>query len=305
MSGDDNNDQFDDLFEPFELSATLPADTQSQDATSDIPEVFDPKPPTANEAVPPPGSPEIITTVERQAGEISCQSCGARNPSLNHHCERCGSRLTHDPMPIAQRPGARASAGRRALGVLAAVVLVVALVALTMNIFGSGSGEVAAPDTITTSTTTTIPVPTVELFASEATASTQFSASFGPENLTDGDASTYWNDASLAGEGAWLKFTFSTPVEIREVEFQNVTDDEKFRLNYKIQGYTIEVSDIDVAISGRLENINQPQTVRIASLNTISLTIFVTTVYPAETVIDKVPFEELALQGVRFFGVEK
>jgi len=300
MDGDDRNDQFDDLFEPFELDASQAADT----ATPDLPEVFDPQPTSDETTQEQSTEPTTVEPMSTPAGEISCQACGARNPSFNHHCERCGSRLSHDPMPIAPKPGARSSAGGRALGTLAAVVLVVALVALTMNIFGSGDGETVAADAPTSSTTTTIPVPTVELFATSVTASSQVSPSFAPENLIDGDSTTYWNDDSQRGVEAWIKFTFATPVEIREIELQNIEDLEKFQRNFKIQGYTITVNDLDVNIPGRLEKTNQPQTVRIASLNTISLTISVTTVYAAEPVEDKVAFTELALQGVRFFGVE-
>ena len=89
------------------------------------------------------------------------------------------------------------------------------------------------------------------------------------------------------------------------MEFQNVTDDEKFKQNYKIQGYTITVNDLNVPISGRLVNSNEPQQVRIASLETFTLRVEVTTTYPAEPVGDAPPFDELALEDVRFFGVEK
>ncbi|GMQ92711.1 MAG: hypothetical protein BMS9Abin12_0188 [Acidimicrobiia bacterium] len=208
-------------------------------------------------------------------------------------------------MPIAPVPAARTTAGGRALGVLAAVVLLVALVALTMNIFRSGDADVAGTDTEPSSTTTTVLVPTVELFPTSVTASSQVADSFGPENLLDGNPDTRWNDDSQRGVGAWIEFTFAPPVQIREIELQNVTNLEKFKQNYKIQGYTITVNDLNVPISGRLANSNEPQTVKIASLETITLRIEVTTTHPAEPVGEKPPFDELALQGVRFFGIEK
>lgn len=304
MHDDDRNNQFDELFEPFELDATPQTDTPDDSASLDVPETFDPQPPPPQPDTDAQTDTTEIPTISSPVGEINCPACGARNPSFNHHCERCGSRLSHDPMPIAARPGSRSGAGNRALGVLAAVVLLVALVAMTMNIFGSGSGEVAIADTDTTSTTTTIPVPTVELFAASVAASSQHSDSLGAQNLIDGDPETYWNDNSQRGIDAWITFTFATPVQIREIELQNIIDDEKFARNYKIQGYTIEVNDLSVKISGRLENSNQPQTIKIASLKTITLTISVTTVHAAETVGDQVGFDELALQEVRFFGVE-
>jgi hypothetical protein len=304
VQGDDNNDQFDDLFEPFELegspaSAALPED--------DITETFDPHPaPTSSEQTgEQPVHHDHVSTAGGDTPIVNCPSCGAQNPEFNHHCERCGSRLSQDPMPMAPAPAARTSAGGRALGVLAAVVLVVALVALTVNIFRSSEADVAGPETSASSTSTTVLVPTVELNAASASASSQVADSFGPENLIDGNPETRWNDDSQRGVGAWLEFTFATPVQIREIDLQNVTDDESFKRNYKIQGYTITVNDLNVPISGRLANSNEPQTVKIASLETITLRIDVTTTHPAEPVGADPPFDELALQGVRFFGVEK
>jgi len=307
MQGDDRNDGFDDLFEPFELDDSPTAEQMSQQSPDLEVEPFEPQPepPQADATVEGAVVQSHVTTSSDAADVVACPACGARNPSYNHHCERCGSRLSEDPMPIAPAPGSRSSAGGRALGVLAASVLLVALVALTINIFRSDAPEAAGPDTTSSSTTTTVPVPTIELFASQVTASSQVAQSFSPDNLIDGDDDSYWNDDSQRGVDAWIEFTFATPVQIREIELQNVMNDTKFRQNFKIQGYTITVSDLDVGISGRLSNSNQPQTVKIASLETIWLRIEVTTVHPAESVEDLPPFDELALQGVRFFGIEK
>jgi hypothetical protein len=52
-------------------------------------------------------------------------------------------------------------------------------------------------------------------------------------------------------------------------------------------------------------NSNEPQRIKIASLETFKLTIFVTTTHLAEPVGEAPPFNELALQGVQFFGYEK
>jgi hypothetical protein len=307
MQGDDRNDQFDDLFEPFELGETPAGSESSAPTADDITETFDPPPvpPASAQTGEQPVHHDHVKSPGDNGELINCPSCGSQNPVFNHHCERCGSRLGQDPMPIAPAPQSRSSAGGRALGVLAAVVLVVALVALMMNIFRGGEADVAGPETSSSSTTTTVLVPTVELFAASASASSQVAVAFGPENLIDGNPETRWNDDSQRGVGAWLEFTFATPVQIREIVLQNVTDNEKFKRNYKIQGYTITVNDLNVPISGRLANSNEPQTVKIASLETFTLRIEVTTTHPAEPIGDNPPFEELALQGVQFFGVEK
>lgn len=300
MQGDDRNDQFDDLFEPFDLVNT-PEELIAEPAP-----VETPAPIAADTTGEVPVSQQHVTTEGQEITSVSCPSCGAVNPSYNQHCERCGSRLSTDPMPIAPAPPARSTAGGRALGVLAAVVLVVALVALMMNIFGGdGEAEVTGPETSTSTTSAAVVAPPEEITPTSVNASSELNESFGPENLIDGDPETRWNDNSLRGVGAWLEFTFSPAVQITEIVFQNVEDDESFKRNYKIQGYQIEVNDLNVPISGRLLNSNEPQRVKIASLETFNLKIFVTTTHLAEPVGENPPFSELALQGVQFFGIEK
>ncbi|MEZ5176339.1 MAG: discoidin domain-containing protein [Acidimicrobiia bacterium] len=293
MEGDDRNDQFDDLFEPFELSDTPPTPTTTAPSQAAA---------TTGEM---PISQQHVTTTGQTVAAVSCPACGAPNASYNQHCERCGSRLSTTPMPIAPAPPSRSTAGGRALGVLAAVVLVVALVALMMNIFGGSDGrDVVGPTTTISSTSSTAFSPPVELIPSSVKASSEISDDFGAENLIDGNPDTRWNDNSLHGVGAWLEFTFPSAVQITEVLFQNVEDDDIFRRNYKINGFQIEVNDLNVPISGRLQNSNEPQRVKIASLETFNLKIWVTTVHHAEPVGDAPPFEELALQDVKFFGYQ-
>jgi hypothetical protein len=303
MQGDDRNDQFDDLFEPFDL-VDSPEELTGDTDPMGVPATADQR--TADATGEIPVSQQHVTTTGQDLATVSCPSCGAVNASFNQHCERCGSRLSTDPMPIAPAPPARSTAGGRALGVLAAVVLIVALVALMMNIFGGDDGTVEVGPETSTSTTTTIALTAPqELIPTSVKASSELNESFGPENLTDGDPETRWNDNSLRGVGAWLEFTFSPAAQITEIVFQNVEDDESFKRNYKIQGYQIEVNDLNVPISGRLLNSNEPQRVKIASLETFNLKIFVTTTHLAEPVGENPPFSELALQGIEFFGIEK
>lgn len=298
MQGDDRNDQFDDLFERFELP-DAPASTSTPTEPAHAPGQ------TAETTGEIPVSQQHVTTSDQTVATVNCPSCGAHNPAYNHHCERCGSRLSSDPMPIAPAPASRSSAGGRALGVLSAVVLLVALVALMMNIFGGDSeGESVGPSESDTTTSSTIPKPATLIVPTSVTASSSLSDSFAPRNLIDGNPDTRWNDDGLRGVGAWLEFKFSTPVAITEIVFQNVTDPEAFKRNYKIQGYQIEVNDLTVPISGRLLNSAEPQRVKVASLETFTLTINVTNTHLAEPDGQLQPFTELALQGIEFFGIE-
>jgi hypothetical protein len=203
---------------------------------------------------------------------------------------------------VAPAPTSHTSPGVRALGVLAAVVLLVALAALIFNVFRS-SGETAADDD-TTTTVATAPVAAVELFASSVAVSSEIDG-HEASNVIDGDPETDWNDEGLRGKDAWLEFTFAQPVQLTEIELQNLAQDDRFKRNYKIQGYVVTVDDMEIEIPGRLENTNDPQRIPIASLGTTSLTIRVTSTYTAEPAEDRPPFNELALQGVRFFGIER
>jgi len=280
---DDRDNQLDDLFEPFELPDTPPQqDDPGHQQRSGAPAQGD----------------------TPAAGAVLCPSCGSANPEYNRHCEQCGARLSQDPLPVAPPPLSRTSPGGRALGVLAAVVLVVALVALIFNVFRGGSDDETAGATSTSTTTSTIPPVVTELLASSVEASSELSG-FEAANLIDGDPETSWNDEGLRGKGAWLIFRFARPVSLKEIAFQNLEDEVRFKRNYKIQGFSIVVDDLTVEINDRLENSNAEQRVQVASLETTELRINVLSTYTAEPAGDQPPFDELALQGVRFFGTER
>jgi hypothetical protein len=276
-------DDLDDLFEPFELT--------------EAPARMEPEPTTGQELHPSP-------PVQAPYDAVTCQSCGAANPSSNHHCEQCGARLGTSALPVATPPLARASAGGRAVTVLTAVVVVVAFIALLFNLRGDDTTTGAEGSSTSTSTSTSI-IPRIDqLEPTSVDASSSFSAAFGPENLIDGDTDTYWNDAGLRGEGATLTFRFAQPVQIFDIEIQNLVDEVKFRRNYRIKSYVITVDDLPaVERTGMLDDNNTKQTIAIGSRDTRELVIRVTDTYPAQAVGDDPPFEELALQSVRFFGV--
>ena len=285
---DQDKPNFDDLFEPFELGEAPTEPETPRRQPPPRPEITDSQDIVAPEAATPPPVPTV-----------ACPSCGAQNPDYNRHCEQCGARLSQDPLPVAPAPTLRSSPGGRALGVLVAVVLFVALAVLIFNVFSSDDGT--AESSTTTSSSTTIAVAAVELFPSAVEASTSLTG-HEPEHLIDDDPTTDWNDDGARGVDAWLRFTFAEPVRITEIELQNLFDDERFKKNYKIQGYLITTNDLTIEISGRLTNTNDAQRVPIASLGTTELLIEVKSTYPAEPAGDRPPFNELALQAVRFFG---
>ena len=273
-NGDDKIDSFDDLFEPFELD--------EQPAAIDEP----PAPP-----------PEQRT--------VACPSCGTRNPAHNRHCESCGARIAQGPLPVAPPPMLRTTPGARALGVLAAVILVVALAALLFDFFrdsGSETPTTAAPDAGSTTTVTSLPVVAIEELTPLSVDASSELPGFEASHLIDSDPSNSWNDASLRGEGAELTFRFGQPMQISSIVVYNLENEERFRRNFRIKGLEISINDLPTKALETLNDTMEPQTIQIASVSTTEVVLRVTTTYQAEAVDGKFPFQELALQEVKFFG---
>jgi hypothetical protein len=251
------------------------------------------------EGPPPDDVPGRATYVEA-APEVTCPSCGTLNPAHNRHCEECGARLAQAPLPVAPQPMIRTTAGARALMVLAAVILVVALLALLVNLFQGGPDEEAAAGPTTTATAADeVAIQEITPAAVEASSETP---GFEAQSLIDEDDNNSWNDASQQGEGAELTFSFGEPVQITSIVIENLTDETRFKRNFRIRGYQIIIDDLDQIISGELQDNREPQTIQIPSLQTTMLTLRVISTYPAESVGDQPPFLELALQEVSFFG---
>lgn len=286
---DDGNtmDPFDDLFEAFELEDGPPAKGEEPAAAA----------PRAKAAEPVTYPSDRIEAPE-PAPSVVCTSCGSANPAHNRHCEQCGARVGTGPLPVASAPMIRATAGGRALTVIGGVLLIVLVAVLFLNLRGDGTPPTTSE--VASSTTALGPNPTV-LLPFDVDASSFFPG-FEPGNLIDDEADSYWNDNSLRGNNAWLEFSFAQPVQITEIELQNLKDEEKFRRNYRIKAVVITVDDLQIEIPYQMSDNNQPQRVQIGSLGTTVVRIAIRSTYPAEQYEGGVPFDELALQDVKFFG---
>lgn len=277
----DNDGSYEDLFEPFELDE-LPAEGEM---VSESPIVAPPPPVSTDPATP----------------TVRCASCGALNPAHNRHCEDCGARLSQSPLPVAPPPMVRSTPGGRALGVLLAVLAIVALFALFLNIFRGGGDETAATNITTTSSTAAPLVTQTELTPASVEVTSELSG-FEGSNLIDGDITTYWNDSSQRGVGAVLTFTFAQPVAISELELVNIPDETPFRRNYRIKDFQVEVDDLAIELPYSMPDSSEPQRFSLNSLETRRVTLTVLSTYVGEPVGDQPSFTELALAEVRFFG---
>jgi hypothetical protein len=275
-----DKDPFDDLFEPFELE--------------------DGPPPPGTEPPPPPTSEDPAAATPAPVEQVGCPSCGAYNPSYNRHCEQCGARLTKEPLPVAPAPMVRATPGGRALSVLAAAVLVVALVALLVNVFRSGDGTDTTTTTVGSTTTTILEL--TEITPTQVTAP-RLSAGFAESNLIDGNLETEWQ-VNQATSPLIVEFRFAQPVQIRYIEITNIVDQDRFLRNYRIKGYKITVDDLPgVENRNTLKDLaGGPQRVDIASVETTTLTLEVLSNYPSQALGDQPAFEELVAAEVKFWG---
>ena len=286
----DTQDQFDALFEPFELDETPPPD-----------ESLPPRP-----ATPPPAEAAAGDTgpIPRATQTIGCPSCGAQNPTANRHCEQCGARLSQDPLPVAAPPTLRSSAGGRALGVLAAVVLVVALGVLLFNVFGGGDGDTAAEDT--SSRRRPRPLP-------RSSKSSRRARSSPARNWRDSrprtcsTATPRPTGTTRAPAARTLGFGSASPGPFRSPRSNCRTSRTK-RSSSRTTGSKAFRSASMTSMStssDRLDDTQEPSGSRSRSLDTTVLTISVTSTIPAQAVGDSPPFDELALESVRFFGTER
>lgn len=276
-----DKDPFDDLFEPFELE--------------------DGPPPPGTEPAPPPPQKESPSTASAPVEQAPCPSCGAYNPAYNRHCEQCGARLTKEPLPVAPAPMVRSTPGGRALSVLAAAVLVVALIALIVNVFRGGDD--AAPTTTVADATTSTIIELAEITPTQATASDSISVGFGDSNLIDGDLESEWQ-VNQSTTPLTLEFRFAQPVQVRYIEVFNITDQDRFLRNYRINGYKITTDDLPgVENRNTLKDLaGGGQRIDIASVETTTLTIEILSNYPSQAVGGQPAFEELVVAEVKFWG---
>ena len=248
------------------------------------------------------------TAYEPAPALISCPSCGSAQHAGNRHCEQCGARLAQGAVPVAPRPLASVSPGTRALTVILAVLALVVLLALIYNAAFRGDDGAATgttdPSASTEITNTTVRVGDIgKIVPIEIRCSSELNGTnLACNNLLDG-TTAYWNDNSLRGEGAVIIVTFAEPVQLEQVQFVNIEDDESFHRNYRVRGVSIVADDLPgLPFIDDIPNDNaRPHAVTTATLGTMQLTIQITATWPSEPINGRA-FDELALDEIEFWG---
>ena len=119
-------------------------------------------------------------------------------------------------------------------------------------------------------------------------------------NLYDNDY-TMWQDNSLNCKDGWLEFNFLNEIYIEFIVVQNAEKSSSFKRNYKVRDLLITGDDPDLEIQKELENDNFEQWVDV-NTNTTFLRIDFLSTYPGEELNGQNPFDECAIQEIRFFG---
>ncbi len=128
--------------------------------------------------------------------------------------------------------------------------------------------------------------------------------------LIDDDLGSVWIDGGQRGVESEFMFAFQSYVAISHVVIYPVSDEEQFQRYYRVQGYEIpiEVATSDpeglprFRVAGRLVDSTTPQQLDVGSPTTETLMLSVTSTYPAESVGELPPTDDLAIAEIRIFG---
>ncbi|MBN2114069.1 MAG: hypothetical protein JW785_08080, partial [Acidimicrobiia bacterium] len=119
--------------------------------------------------------------------------------------------------------------------------------------------------------------------------------------LIDGDSETAWN-APAGGVGAEILVRFDPPVQLVDLAFRNLGNEELFHRNARIESVEVRLDDAPEPVFLQLLDSREPQGFMVPSLQTTYLMIRVTGAYPGERWGDREPFLELALGEIEFSG---
>ncbi|MGH8926753.1 MAG: hypothetical protein ACRDWH_00255 [Acidimicrobiia bacterium] len=247
----------------------------------------------------------------RNGEPLICPSCGASNPSSNRHCEECGARLRQSPLPAAPRPAVQATAGVRAVIALSGLLGIVVLGALILNLFRDDTANTTttanAGETTASTTDTTIgiqePEP-IRVLVANCTPE-GLGGAFACSNLingNDGEFQINWNDLPETEKTVVMELTFAQPMVVERIDWNNIEDERRFRLNYRVKGVTIEAEGNLIPVAQELQNSPGLQSFPFAAIRANWIRITIRSVYNAEVVEEQEPFDELAIDDITVIG---
>ena len=99
----------------------------------------------------------------------------------------------------------------------------------------------------------------------------------------------------------YIELTFSDPMYLEFIVFQNLESSNSFKRNYKVRDIQVTTDEEAILIEKELQNSNGQQWIDINS-TTASLRIDILSAYSGEDVGNSNAFKECAIQEITFFG---
>ena len=243
--------------------------------------------------------------------QIKCANCGNSNIPSIRNCRDCSAPLVKplSSYGAAELPNRKEVPGIRAVFFLA---LIIPLIAGGSYFYNTQIAEeiieeieIVEQTTIPSTTTTLegkLKLQKPKLCTASSTYESGNLGDFSCENLYDGEY-TMWQDNSLSCKEGWLEFDFEQEIYLDFIVIQNSEKSTSFKRNFKVRDVLITSrdKDSDLEVVKELENDNFEQWVNI-NYTISTLRIDFLSAYSGEEVNGQKPFEECAIQEIRFFG---
>jgi len=248
---------------------------------------------------------ETTPLVRNRVPHIKCSSCNAANLPSVKNCKECGNPLIKplSSYGATDLPNRKEVPGIRAVFFLALIVPLIAGASFFYNsrIADDVIEEIASVEqTTSTSSTTTIQSVLQKMFPTSCSSSSQLNEEYSCENLYDGSLKS-WQDNELQCKDGYIEFTFSEPMYLEFIVFQNLESSNSFKRNYKVRDIQVTTDEEAILIEKELQNSNGQQWIDINS-TTASLRIDILSAYSGEDVGNSNAFKECAIQEITFFG---
>jgi len=249
--------------------------------------------------------PKNTQSVRNRVPQIKCSSCSTANLPSVKNCKECGNPLIKplSSYGATNLPNRKEVPGIRAVFFLALIVPLIAGASFFYNsrIADEVIEEIAAVEqTTSTSSTTTIQSVLQKMFPVSCSSSSQLNEEYSCENLYDGSLKS-WQDNELECVDGFLEFTFSEPMYLEFIVFQNLENSNSFKRNFKVRDIQVTTDEESILIEKEVQNNNGQQWIDINS-TTSTLRIDILSAYSGEDVGNSNAFKECAIQELTFFG---
>ena len=243
--------------------------------------------------------------VSNRVPRIKCSSCNAANLPSIKNCKECGNPLVKplSSYGATNLPNRKEVPGIRAVFFLALIVPIIAGGSFFYNsrIADDVIREISAVEqTTSTSSTTTTKNMLQKMVPISCVSSSQLNDDYSCKNLYDGTVKS-WQDNELECVDGFLEFSFSNPMYVEFIVFQNLESTNSFKRNFRVRDIQVTTDQNSLLIEKEIPNNNSQQWVDINS-TTANLRIDILSAYSGEDIGNTEAFKECAIQELTFYG---